>query len=211
MLPERTDNDVAADAMAEADGVSTEPAAADAEATETKVTAEAPSTITNESPAEDAPAEADEILPAPEQKQPAVAAATAAANDPHAYDGPSIPFVPHHALTEGMMALAFLTAGVIFIALIPAPLDARANAFLSPEGVLPEWYLLAPFELLHLVPPLPGELFMGLCIGLLMLWPFVDRRPRRISRRPFMLIFSFVIIGAVVALSVMALMHVEHL
>jgi quinol-cytochrome oxidoreductase complex cytochrome b subunit len=210
MLPERTDKDVAADVTAEVDATSSNLTAADSEAAETKAVAEASSATPAVASAEE-PGAKDQVAASAVEVTVQAPAGAAAPDDPHAYDGPSIPFVPHHALTEGMMALAFLTAGLIFIALLPAPLDARANPFLSPEGVLPEWYLLAPFELLHLVPPLPGELFMGLCVGLLMFWPFIDRRPRRISRRPFVLVLSFLIIGAIVALSVMALMHVEHL
>lgn len=128
-------------------------------------------------------------------------------DDPHHWDGPSVPFVPHHALLEGMMALAFLTFGLIFVAMVPAPLESRANPYLSPEGVLPEWYLMAPFELLHLVPPLPGMLGVGAAVGVLMLWPFIDRHPRRITRRPFVLALSFLIIAAILALSIIPYVH----
>lgn len=209
MLPERTDNDVAADATVEVDATSTKLAATEPEMTEAKATTEAASAA-DVTPPDEGDAKKQEAAPAKEQSiQPA--AASAPAHDPHAYDGPSVPFVPHHALTEGMMALAFLTFGLIFVALMPAPLDARANPFLSPEGVLPEWYLLAPFELMHLMPALPGFAVMTLALGGLMAWPFIDRRPRRMSRRPFILAVSFLAIGAIIGLSILALMHVEHL
>lgn len=129
------------------------------------------------------------------------------ADDPHHWDGPSVPFVPHHALLEGMMALAFLTFALIFVAMVPAPLESRANPYLSPAGVLPEWYLMAPFELLHLVPPLPGMLGVGLAVGVLMLWPFIDRHPRRITRRPFVMALSFLILAAILALSIIPYVH----
>jgi quinol-cytochrome oxidoreductase complex cytochrome b subunit len=211
MLPERTDNDVAADATAEVDAASPKPAEAGPETTETKATAEAASAAVDAAAPEVSETKEEQAVPAESEHSVQPAAASASANDPHAYDGPSIPFVPHHALTEGMMALAFLTFGFIFIALVPVPLDARANPFLSPEGVLPEWYLLAPFELMHLVPAVTGFAIMTLALGGLMAWPFIDRRPRRMSRRPFILAVSFLAIGAIIGLSILALMHVEHL
>jgi hypothetical protein len=144
-----------------------------------------------------------------ETEEPVVEAVVAVdhSDDPHHWDGPSVPFVHHHALLEGMMALAFLTFGLIFISMIPAPLEARANPYLSPEGVLPEWYLMAPFELLHLVPPLPGMLGVGAAVGVLMLWPFIDRHPRRITRRPFLMALTFVILASILALSIIPYVH----
>jgi quinol-cytochrome oxidoreductase complex cytochrome b subunit len=210
MLPERTDNDVAGDPTVEADAASTTPAATGSETPEARDAAETPPAAADVTTADESDTKKQEAAPASQHSaQPA--AASAPADDPHAYDGPSIPFVPHHALTEGMMALAFLTFGLIFIALVPVPLDARANPFLSPEGVLPEWYLLAPFELMHLVPAVTGFVIMTLALGGLMAWPFIDRRPRRMSRRPFVLAVSFLAIGAIIGLSILALMHVEHL
>jgi hypothetical protein len=137
-----------------------------------------------------------------------VAPAVDEPDDPHHWDGPSVPFVPHHALLEGSMALAFLTVMLILVAYMPAPLEERANPYLSPAGVLPEWYLLPPFELLHLVPPLPGMLGTGAAVMVLMFWPFIDRKPRRISRRPFMMIFSLLIIASLIGLSVYSVLKV---
>jgi hypothetical protein len=166
--------------------------------------------VDEDAAADEVAAEADAEEPAsePEPETPEASFVTLAAaeddhsDDPHHWDGPSVPFVPHHALLEGMMALAFLTFGLIFVSMVPAPLEARANPYLSPEGVMPEWYLMAPFWLLHIVPALPGMLFIGACVGALMFWPFIDRRPRRITRRPFVMGMSFVIIGIILALSI---------
>jgi hypothetical protein len=144
----------------------------------------------------------------PEAVQASVTPAAEEPDDPHHWDGPSVPFVPHHALLEGMMALAFLTVMLGMIAYLPAPLEERANPYLSPAGVLPEWYLLPPFELLHLVPPLPGMLGTGAAVMVLMFWPFIDRKPRRISRRPFMMIFSLLIIASLIGLSVYSVLKV---
>lgn len=231
MFPERSEGDAlagsppeetAVDASQVSDDVVSAASAADSVAEPT-----AESTSSDDASSEgEAPEEADESAaedeavdaPAEEPAEVIVVASEASedssveavedhSDDPHHWDGPSVPFVPHHALLEGMMALAFLTFGLIFVAMIPAPLESRANPYLSPEGVLPEWYLMAPFELLHLVPPLPGMLGVGLAVGVLMLWPFIDRHPRRITRRPFVMALSFLIIAAILALSIIPYVH----
>lgn len=135
------------------------------------------------------------------------AASVAAMNNAHHWEGPTIPFIPHHAIVEGIMALAFLTVIIGAVSLMPAPLEGRANPFLSPEGVKPEWYFMAPFELLHLVPPLVGMLVTGAAVGVLALWPFIDRKPKRITRRPFVMALSFAILGVIVGLTVYSYIH----
>jgi quinol-cytochrome oxidoreductase complex cytochrome b subunit len=74
---------------------------------------------------------------------------------------------------------------------------------------MPEWYFLGVFKLMHMVPPLVGFGIMGVAVGVLLAWPFIDRKPRRISRRPFMLAFSFLVIGVIVGLTVLAFFHAE--
>jgi hypothetical protein len=223
MLPERTDADAASDAMSEGVPPAAEApesttveksAAAESSSGEATETATATATPPNEVVVADAAA-GDVTTAAPTEviatATPAVEVvavkATAEPEDPHAWDGPSIPFVPHHALTEGVMALAFLTVMFALVATVPADLEARANPFLSPTGVMPEWYLVPPFELLHLVPALPGMLGVGVAVGILLMWPFIDRKPRRLSRRPFVMILAFSIIAILVGLSVYSYMH----
>jgi hypothetical protein len=249
MLPERTDDDVSADAMSETApvveafgaplsetdslaSVTEVPAAAAEEpiAAPVELVEAAAEELVDEPPleAEAEPEAAEAVAPEIEEsaeslqaeevvaETPAATAAVQAMvapaadepDDPHHWDGPSVPFVPHHALLEGMMALAFLTVMLGMIAYMPAPLEERANPYLSPAGVLPEWYLLPPFELLHLVPPLPGMLGTGAAVMVLMFWPFIDRKPRRISRRPFMMIFSLLIIASLIGLSVYSVLKV---
>lgn len=221
MLPERTDADTASDAMSE--GVS--PAAEAPESTNvvksTAVESSSEEAIATATPTDEAvvadttatTSEATTIAPTEviatvdPVVEPIAVKATAEPVDPHAWDGPSIPFVPHHAITEGIMALAFLTAIFALVATVPADLEARANPFLSPTGVMPEWYLVPPFELLHLVPALPGMLGVGVAVGILLMWPFIDRKPRRLSRRPFVMILAFSIIAILVGLSVYSYMH----
>ncbi len=113
-------------------------------------------------------------------------------------------FIPHHALKEGIAAVLFFIILIFLVALIPAPLDHRANLFQSPLGVKPEWYFLAPFELLHLLPPLLAMSIQGIFVVLLLLLPFLDRRPQKVIRRPILFPVSLLIIASMVVLSAMA-------
>lgn len=125
----------------------------------------------------------------------------------HDHSLPGVPFIPHHALKEAVTAMLAIALLLLLAGMFPAPLDARANAFQSPLGVKPEWYFLAPFELLHLMSPLAGISLMGVAVVALLVWPFLDRRPKRISRRPFLIIFSALILIAIIALSVLPYVH----
>jgi quinol-cytochrome oxidoreductase complex cytochrome b subunit len=212
MLPDRSETE-AVDATESAQTAHADASQVEASSESVAVADAAPETAdakagTETAIADDVTESADEVE-AEDKPAPAYMAAVepAHADDPHHWDGPSIPFVPHHALMEGMMALGFLTLMLALVATIPAPLEARANPFLSPEGVKPEWYFMAPFELLHLVPPLLGLAMTGVAVGILAAWPFIDRKPRRISRRPFVMALSFAIIAAVLALSIYPYIH----
>jgi ubiquinol-cytochrome c reductase cytochrome b subunit len=126
-----------------------------------------------------------------------------AESDNHEHHERGIPFIPHHALREAFTAIVALALLLLVTGMIPAPLDARANPFQSPAGVKPEWFFLAPFELLHLLPPLAGLGLTGAAVTVLLVWPFLDRRPKRITTRPAMIVLSAAILLTVVVLSVM--------
>jgi len=85
-----------------------------------------------------------------------------------------IPFVPDFVLRELMAWYAVLGVLGALAALFPWSLGEKANAFASaPAGIRPEWYFLAPFYTLKLIPGhvlhLDGE-FVGLMgFGLLAL------------------------------------------
>ena len=95
-----------------------------------------------------------------------------------------IPFVPHYVLHELMwwyIALAVLAALALFL---PWELGKKADAFAPvPPGIRPEWYFLAMFQVLKLLPAhilgLEGEMLgvlgFGLAAGALLFLPFLDR------------------------------------
>ncbi len=107
---------------------------------------------------------------------------------------PQEPFFPNYVLHDVMwwyVTLAVLAALALFL---PWELGKKADAFAAvPAGIRPEWYFLAMFQTLKLVPShilgLEGEMLgvlgFSVAAGLLLVMPFLDRkaaegRPSRI-------------------------------
>ena len=101
---------------------------------------------------------------------------------------PRMRFVPNYLLRDMVgwyLALAVLAALAAFS---PWELGKKADPFAPvPPGIRPEWYFLAAFQTLKLLPShiagLEGELIgvigMGVAAGALVLLPFLDRRSAR--------------------------------
>jgi cytochrome b6 len=92
---------------------------------------------------------------------------------------PEIPFFPDFLLRELIAWYGVLAVLGALAALFPWALGEKANAFApAPAGIRPEWYFLAPFYTLKLIPAhvlhLEGE-FVGLVgFGLLAVaWTFL--------------------------------------
>ncbi|MBI2890308.1 MAG: cytochrome bc complex cytochrome b subunit [Nitrospirae bacterium] len=105
-----------------------------------------------------------------------------------------VPFFPHFVL-EDMRAsyffLAVLFVGVFFVPQISFPPDAMepADPLFTPPHIKPEWYFLANYQLLKVVPnEFLGIGLQGLGGALLLLLPFLDRgQERRPLKRPLFL------------------------
>jgi quinol-cytochrome oxidoreductase complex cytochrome b subunit len=90
-----------------------------------------------------------------------------------------VPFFPHHVLKEGVVFSLLVGALVTLIVLWPVELGEKADPFVTPEGIKPEWYFLSTYQLLKYFPKMLG-LFVSLIPPLLLLvWPFLDRSPER--------------------------------
>ena len=106
---------------------------------------------------------------------------------------PEEPFFPNYVLHDVMwwyVALAVLAALALFL---PWELGKKADAFAAvPAGIRPEWYFLAMFQMLKLIPShvfgLEGEMLgvMGFTVAalLLLIVPFIDRRAADGSAEP---------------------------
>jgi quinol-cytochrome oxidoreductase complex cytochrome b subunit len=89
------------------------------------------------------------------------------------------PFYPNHFLKE--VIVAFLLFGVLLslAVLFSFGLEEKANPFQTPEGIKPEWYFLSGYQLLKYVPKILGILGIGVALFILLLVPFIEKRPDR--------------------------------
>jgi quinol-cytochrome oxidoreductase complex cytochrome b subunit len=97
----------------------------------------------------------------------------------HLEEGQGIPFFPHHVLKEAVIFCVLIGVLVTLIILWPVELGEKADPFVTPEGIKPEWYFLSTYQLLKYFPKLLGIFVSMVPPLLLLLWPFVDRSPER--------------------------------
>ena len=112
--------------------------------------------------------------------------------------GPPTPFYPYHALKD-TIAVAVVFALLLTMATVfDAPLDAVANPTDAAYVPRPEWYFMSLFELLKYFPgpfePVATVVIPGLVIALLLLLPFLDRRPEREPARRPLVVGGFVVV-----------------
>jgi ubiquinol-cytochrome c reductase cytochrome b subunit len=121
-------------------------------------------------------------------------------------DGP--PFYPYFVSRELMMTIVYVIVMFCIIAWKPAlflPPDTAipADPLNTPLHIRPEWYFLAPYQMLKLVP----NKFLGIAlqlalVGVFVLWPFIDRsRQANILKRPLMLALFLATVAAWIGLS----------
>ncbi len=59
----------------------------------------------------------------------------------------------------------------------PVGLEAPADPLSTPAHIKPEWYFLALYQAIKFSPKTAGTLLPILGMLVVMLWPFIDRRP----------------------------------
>jgi cytochrome b6-f complex subunit 4 len=72
---------------------------------------------------------------------------------------------------------------VVLASLFPAGLEEQANPLQTPAHIKPEWYYLAVYQLLKLIDRTVAVLVPIIGIGVLIVWPFLDRSPEVLARR----------------------------
>jgi quinol-cytochrome oxidoreductase complex cytochrome b subunit len=120
------------------------------------------------------------------------------------------PFFPHYVLDE-VIAWAVVLAGLVVLAsVLPAGLEEQADPLVTPQHVKPEWYFLAVYQLLKIVPsigPLTardvGILTPMVAMIVLVLLPFIDRNPEVTPRRrPVALVVAAATIVGLIGLTI---------
>ncbi len=123
----------------------------------------------------------------------------------------SIPFYPDHIRTEFYVVLGILAIVLVsgIIALFkPVGLEAPADPLNTPLHVKSEWYFLALYQLLKVIPSkvlgIQGKVIgvtipILLVVGLL-LWPFIDRQPDK-SRKIYIYRMAFVAIAVTIVIA----------
>jgi cytochrome b6 len=119
-----------------------------------------------------------------------------------------MPFFPDYILRDVLVWYIAIASLAALAAFYPWELGRKADAFAAvPPGIRPEWYFLATFHTLKLLPPhilgIEGEMIGVLGFGaaalLLLLIPFLDRRAARDEPSP---LFTVLGIGGLIYLVV---------
>jgi cytochrome b6-f complex subunit 4 len=95
-------------------------------------------------------------------------------------DEHTVPFYPDHISLEAKWALGL---GIIMIIIgivgifLPVGLQDPADPMNTPTHVKPEWYFLGLYQLLKYIPKTIGAVAPVIALGLVLIWPFLDRKP----------------------------------
>jgi ubiquinol-cytochrome c reductase cytochrome b subunit len=114
------------------------------------------------------------------------------------------PFYPYHALKDTIAGAVVFALLLTFAVVFQPPLDEIADPTDANYIPRPEWYFLSLFQLLKYFPgplePVATMLIPGLVVALLLLLPFLDRRPdRHWAKRPLVTTgFGLIGLGIVV-------------
>lgn len=110
-------------------------------------------------------------------------------------------FYPTFVVSDLIVIFAFLAIFCLAIFFFPDLLftgdsEIPADPFNTPEHIKPEWYFLAPYQFLKLIPELTALVVQTLGMLALVFLPFIDRSEKKgLLRRPaFTLIAMSVLI-----------------
>jgi quinol-cytochrome oxidoreductase complex cytochrome b subunit len=113
----------------------------------------------------------------------------------------TVPFHPYYTVKDGFAISLFLILYAVFVFYLPDALgDAAnyipANPLVTPQHIVPEWYLLPFYAILRAVPnKLAGVILMFGAIATLFILPWLDTSKVRSMRyRPTMRIYFFIFV-----------------
>ncbi|MEW5990429.1 MAG: cytochrome b N-terminal domain-containing protein [Chloroflexota bacterium] len=93
------------------------------------------------------------------------------------------PFFPDYILDEVIAWYAVLAVLVILASLFPVGLEPKADPLVTPEHIKPEWYFLAVYQLLKLVPETVGVVAPVALVLVIVVLPLLDRGGEVLPRR----------------------------
>jgi len=124
----------------------------------------------------------------------------------------TIPFFPNYIILEVIVSYLVLALLIVLATVLPAGLDDKADPLNTPQHIKPEYYFLWIYQFIKvpsmLIGPgvlaeLAGIFIPAVCIVLLFLLPFLDRKPeRRPGRRRLAMVVMVLILAVLVALSI---------
>lgn len=124
----------------------------------------------------------------------------------------TIPFFPNYIILEVIVSFIVLAALIVLTTVLPAGLEEKADPFSTPQHIKPEWYFLWIYQFVKLpsvvlgsglAAGLAGIFIPAVCILLLFLLPFLDRKPqRRPSERKLAMAIMALVLAILVALSI---------
>jgi ubiquinol-cytochrome c reductase cytochrome b subunit/cytochrome b6 len=96
----------------------------------------------------------------------------------------SFPFWPHHATTELLIGVLLMFVLTVLALALPAGLGPKADPYVTPAHIHPEWYFYFSFRLLKLTS-LETSVYLTLALGAGLLgWPFLEDALHRWLRLP---------------------------
>jgi ubiquinol-cytochrome c reductase cytochrome b subunit len=124
----------------------------------------------------------------------------------------TIPFFPNYIILEVIVSYLVLAALIVLATFLPTGLEEKADPFNTPQHIKPEWYFLWIYQFIK-VPPfvmgpgvlaeLAGIFIPAIGIVLLIILPFLDRKPeRRPSKRKLAMTITVLILAILAALSI---------
>jgi ubiquinol-cytochrome c reductase cytochrome b subunit len=115
-------------------------------------------------------------------------------------------YYPYLFQRQALMVIGYFIVMFSIITFAPTfffPEEAAvpADSFKTPENIRPEWYFLAPYQILKLIPnKFLGITFQLILLAVFILWPFLDlQKEKNIFKRPVLRgVFIFLLISWVI-------------
>ncbi len=119
----------------------------------------------------------------------------------------TVPFHPYYTVKDGFGLSVFMVLFAAFVFFAPDAMGHAdnyipANPLVTPQHIVPEWYLLPYYAMLRAVPnKLLGVITLGAAIGMLFVLPWIDTSKVRSMRyRPIARWFFFIFIATCLVL-----------